>query len=254
MPFGEKLGAGIGGRTTGMGFPGSSDGLRQKFTSKERDIETGLDYFGARYYASMQGRFTSVDPENAGVDVRNPQTWNGYSYAIGNPVKYQDPDGLKVRICGTDEQCTSGDYDLSDEDFDKYFRHKKDIKLKDGNIYQNGELIGTYQRLSCDECLFGTALFEIERRTAPIPKATALFAGVSVAAGVTGGVVLYALQPVTVTVTTLGLETAPQAAPAALEGVSSATVRAFERQLEQHGRAALERNPSEAWRSNWLST
>jgi hypothetical protein len=46
MPFGEELGTGIGGRTTAMGFS-VADGQRQKFTSKERDNETGLDYFGA---------------------------------------------------------------------------------------------------------------------------------------------------------------------------------------------------------------
>lgn len=50
MPYGEELGAGVGGRTTGMGYPGGADGIRQKFTSKERDSETGLDYFKARYY------------------------------------------------------------------------------------------------------------------------------------------------------------------------------------------------------------
>ena len=42
-----------------------SDGVRQQFTSKERDVETGLDYFLARYYSSVQGRFTS--PENLRV-------------------------------------------------------------------------------------------------------------------------------------------------------------------------------------------
>src|SRR5207244_7229363 len=61
MPFGEEVGAGIGGRTGGMGYS-AADGLRQKFTSKERDIETVLDYFGARYSESTQGRFTGVDP------------------------------------------------------------------------------------------------------------------------------------------------------------------------------------------------
>jgi len=35
--------------------------LRRRFTLKERDIETGLDYFLARYYSSAQGRFTSPD-------------------------------------------------------------------------------------------------------------------------------------------------------------------------------------------------
>jgi hypothetical protein len=59
--------------------------------------------------------------------------------------------GLKVRICGTDGQCTEGKTDLSDEDFYKYFRDAKGIKLKDGNVYQNGNLIGSYQRLSFDD-------------------------------------------------------------------------------------------------------
>ena len=35
-----------------------------QITSKERDAETGLDYFGARYLSSVQGRFTSTDPLN----------------------------------------------------------------------------------------------------------------------------------------------------------------------------------------------
>ena len=61
LPFGEELFAGTGNRTTALGYT-NSDGARQKFTQKERDNETGLDYFGARYYASTQGRFTSTDP------------------------------------------------------------------------------------------------------------------------------------------------------------------------------------------------
>src|SRR5205807_846040 len=53
LPFGEELFAGTGGRTTAQGYS-ASDNVRQKFTLKERVIETGLDYFGARYYASTQ--------------------------------------------------------------------------------------------------------------------------------------------------------------------------------------------------------
>ncbi|MGH9971777.1 MAG: RHS repeat-associated core domain-containing protein [Pyrinomonadaceae bacterium] len=64
-------------------------------TQKERDIETGLDYFGARYYGSSQGRFTSADPLMASAHVANPQTWNRYTYALNNPLKYVDPDGMK---------------------------------------------------------------------------------------------------------------------------------------------------------------
>lgn len=73
MPFGESLGSGIGGRTIGAGF-GVADGLREQFTSKERDSETGLDYFASRYFASSQGRFTSAD--SLVGSLMNPQTLN----------------------------------------------------------------------------------------------------------------------------------------------------------------------------------
>jgi RHS repeat-associated protein len=89
MPFGEELFN--GGRTPGMGY-GVADGLRQKFTSKERDNETGLDYFGARYYASTQGRFTSAD-NIAFSKGTNPQNWNLYAYTSNNPLARVDPDG-----------------------------------------------------------------------------------------------------------------------------------------------------------------
>ena len=63
-----------------------------RFTGKERDAETGLDYFGARYMSSAQGRFTSPDlPANYLVSL--PQSWNKYSYALNNPLAIVDPDG-----------------------------------------------------------------------------------------------------------------------------------------------------------------
>jgi len=88
--------------------------VRQQFTSKERDVETDLDYFGARYYGSTQGRFTSVDPENAGANPDIPQSWNAYAYAGGNPVLFSDPDGREYLVCGpngNDGKCTT----VSDE-------------------------------------------------------------------------------------------------------------------------------------------
>lgn len=63
-------------------------------TQKERDNETGLDYFVARYYASTQGRFTSVDPLIASARTTNPQTFNRYAYTLNNPLRYVDPTGL----------------------------------------------------------------------------------------------------------------------------------------------------------------
>ncbi len=96
LPFGEELLVGQGLRTSGQnGLGYSGDNIRQKFTSKERDNETGLDYFGARYYSSSQGRFTSIDPENyqAMLDLTDPQSWNAYSYTNNNPLGRVDPDG-----------------------------------------------------------------------------------------------------------------------------------------------------------------
>lgn len=113
LPFGEELYAGTGNRTTAQGYS-AADGVRQKFTSKERDTETGLDYFLARYYASVQGRFTSPDEFTGGpdelymfaedaaanptiyADLTNPQSLNKYQYTYNNPLRYVDPDGHEV--------------------------------------------------------------------------------------------------------------------------------------------------------------
>ncbi len=66
----------------------------RRFTGKERDAESGLDYFGARYYHSVAGRFLSVDPVLDSADPINPQSWNRYTYTFNNSLKYVDPDGL----------------------------------------------------------------------------------------------------------------------------------------------------------------
>jgi RHS repeat-associated protein len=65
-----------------------------KFTGKERDAESGLDYFGARYYASSMGRFMSPDPLGPWVaNAADPQSWNMYAYARNNPLVNTDPTG-----------------------------------------------------------------------------------------------------------------------------------------------------------------
>jgi RHS repeat-associated protein len=64
-------------------------------TGKERDTESGLDNFGARYYGSTMGRFMSPDPSGLlAQHPENPQSWNLYVYALNNPLKNIDPTGL----------------------------------------------------------------------------------------------------------------------------------------------------------------
>ena len=57
LPFGEELLAGTGNRTAAMGY--TADSVRQKFTSHERDNETGLDYMQARYFNNQAGRLSA---------------------------------------------------------------------------------------------------------------------------------------------------------------------------------------------------
>jgi RHS repeat-associated protein len=95
FPFGEQMGQGINGRPNIYGSTafGYTDVVAHKFTSKERDPETGLDYFGARYFSGAQGRFTSPDSPFADQDEYDPQSWNLYSYVRNNPLRFVDPSG-----------------------------------------------------------------------------------------------------------------------------------------------------------------
>ena len=66
-----------------------------KFSGKERDVESGLDYYGARYFANFYYRFTSVDPIiNRQDALGNPQLWNLYAFCRNNPITYWDPTGM----------------------------------------------------------------------------------------------------------------------------------------------------------------
>jgi RHS repeat-associated protein len=77
------------------------------FTGKERDTESGLDMFGARYYGSSLGRFMTPDWAAKPTDVPyanfgNPQSLNLYSYVQNNPTTMGDPDGHVDPVTGID--------------------------------------------------------------------------------------------------------------------------------------------------------
>ena len=93
-PFGQEI---LNGGTSNAFLP-QNDGAstHYKFTGKERDTESGLDYFGARYMSSNMGRFMSPDPSGLFyANPANPQSLNLYSYVFNNPLKFIDPTGME---------------------------------------------------------------------------------------------------------------------------------------------------------------
>jgi RHS repeat-associated protein len=93
LPYGDSL--------TPSNLPGFTqcpDATENHFTGKERDAESGNDYFGARYYASSMGRFLSPDWSAQAEPVPyakldNPQSLNLYSYMYNSPLGGVDADG-----------------------------------------------------------------------------------------------------------------------------------------------------------------
>ncbi len=79
----------------GVLMPGRTlgSGTKEGFTSKERDAESQMDYFGARYYLAAVGRWGSVDP--APYADRWPQ-WTPYQYGRDDPARQVDGLGLCV--------------------------------------------------------------------------------------------------------------------------------------------------------------
>ncbi len=74
-------------------------------TGRERDAETGLDYFGARYFSGAQGRFTSSDPVIVTpARMIDPQRFNLYAYARNNPFTFIDPRGEDLEFANDTEE------------------------------------------------------------------------------------------------------------------------------------------------------
>lgn len=151
LPFGEEINLSVvtnSGRDPAQAY--NLGNVRQKFTSQIRDIETGLDYFNARYYSPAHGRFTSVDPENADAELEVPQSWNAYTYARSNPQFYTDPSGKEVTICDADgKKC---DYRYRDRHFSQMraaCEQSRDCQIIDdgvtrGRILHNGVVTATF--------------------------------------------------------------------------------------------------------------
>ena len=135
---------------SGMPLCLRQNGIGSRSSGKERDQETGLDYFGARYYSGAQGRFTSVDPI-AGL-ILNPQSFNRYAYALNNPLKFIDPTGMVV--VWADEVCDAKG--CKSKGRDSYLKRLNEmVSSKDAKESQKGtKLKDTYGRLDQSKATF----------------------------------------------------------------------------------------------------
>jgi RHS repeat-associated protein len=119
-----------GGVVPGVGKTTSNN--HYKFTGKERDTESGLDYFGARYYTNATGRFMSPDwaakPTSVPyADFGDPQSLNLYSYVRNSPIVRVDADGHMGSIMHAPENPAhgqdpfdDGDNEFRDAEINKY--------------------------------------------------------------------------------------------------------------------------------------
>lgn len=122
LPFGDFLPNPTSGLRSGISCYGQSQAVTQLFTGQERDGETGLDYFGARYFSGVQGRFTTADEPFVGQDPSDPQSWNLYIYVRNNPLAFTDPTGQNEQgpqpavVCDKDGQHCHTEVTVTDKD------------------------------------------------------------------------------------------------------------------------------------------
>jgi RHS repeat-associated protein len=118
----------------------ANDSNHYRFTGKERDTETGLDKMGARFYSNAMGRFTSIDPiQIMKQKLFDPQQWNMYQYARGNPLRYLDPTGKYVTSCAEKDisKC-----DRNTQDFEK--ARQEALQSKNAAVRRAAEAYGAY--------------------------------------------------------------------------------------------------------------
>lgn len=118
--------------------PTADDATSLHFTGKERDEESGNDYFGARYYASSMGRMLSPDPLFISPErLFDPQLLNLYSYVRNNPLSLIDPTGL--------------DFYLSCQHSDSNSDTCQQVQNGDRKVWVQGQMVdGQFQAADVD--------------------------------------------------------------------------------------------------------
>ena len=139
------------------------------FTGKERDAESGNDYFGARYYASTMGRFLSPD-DGRDQSQGDPQSWNLYGYARNNPLTNSDPDGHECIVNGDGSRTdgTAGGESCADVD-----RNNAQHPVASVVVNANGDSDNGFEPGSLAAGVFGRAQNSTWKNAAGVVNAAA---------------------------------------------------------------------------------
>ena len=174
LPFGEEIGTEYGDRRFIEGYTRTLlDGPAQKFTGKERDGESGLDYFQARYFSGAGGRFTSADAPLVDQFAENPQSWNLYVYSRNNPLRFIDPTGRECIALDDGTIVDDGQGTLCEQvsEGDREEQNNPSVTVHTGSLNVFAEAFAG----------------EMDRRASGIKKTIVVVGAGSVAAGVIGG-------------------------------------------------------------------
>jgi RHS repeat-associated protein len=128
--------------------------LPQKFTGEERDAETRLDYFGARYMSAAEGRFIGPDP--IGGQRSDPQSLNLYTYVLNNPLKFVDPTGMIVQWNDSDCEIEGDEVECrtqSQRAFESALQRR--LNSRDASVSAGARLLqDKYRRLQASGAVF----------------------------------------------------------------------------------------------------
>jgi RHS repeat-associated protein len=120
--------------------------------------ETGLDYFGARYFSGAQGRFTSPDAPFVDQHPEDPQSWNLYVYGRNNPLRYFDPSGMEAiskEDCQKNPDCVSVPVNV-------IYDQNAQIFADDGKTVQPQYQAKIDEQLAATQDVYGNALVSFD--------------------------------------------------------------------------------------------
>jgi len=170
--------------TSGMTFTGAfasnaTLGIPPRYAGKERDTESGNDYFLARYYGSSMGRFLTPDPSGLYfADQSNPQSFNQYAYVLNNTLINTDPTGLDCAYFNDDNSLNyikSGDCASTDDN--GYYIDATGVL--DANLDDDGNLVSyqtAYGTYFANGTEIATLIVDANGSTSPQPTAGEAFA------------------------------------------------------------------------------